>query len=239
MRRDVLYARYSPRPKDTDSIQAQTTDLLEYCRAHDLTPYCVCFDPDTSGTIPMFSRPGLAQALKLLRRGDNLVVRNLNRAARSISVGLAIEEELDRIGATLHSVENGGRQPSKRNDVNAWFLRCIQFLVADVQRIEGNSRTSRRMKQHQQNGRAMGKVPPYGSRLSDDHKDLEPDPLEQDAITQIVHLAALNYPPDRIASLLNASSDMRQLCRGPKWHPNTVRRILGRLHGNSGSARPR
>jgi len=201
MTRAVIYCRYSPRPHESDSIQSQAEDMQDWCKRNQLTPHCVAFDADVSGTVPFYARPGLAQAISQLRRGDVLVIRNLNRAARSIAVGLAIEEEVERIGAQLCVTESGGLQPTKSKDRNAWCMRVIHYLMADMQRMEINERTSRRMCQHQANGRAMGGHAPYGySKIG---HDLVPNEDEQAIVPQITTLSDQGFTPGEIAGILN------------------------------------
>lgn len=219
----IIYARYSPRPHESESIRGQVEDLQTWCRSHELQPTLVCFDPDVSGTVGAYERPGLATALRSLRKGDVLVIRNLNRAARSISVGLLIEEEVERVGARLAVLESGGMQPSKAEDRNAWCMRVIMYLMSDMQRMETNERTSRRMKQHQENGRSMGGHAPYGWRK--DGSDLIPDSDEQSVIEHVKQLSKTGHTVGEIAVRLTREGIP---CRGNGWHRETIRRILAR-----------
>lgn len=218
--RAILYLRYSPRPKDTDSIQAQAVDLQEWCGQNGYDVKLICFDPDTSGATPIWDRPGLAIAFKQLRRGDAFIVRHVDRAARSLGIGIAIEEFIDQAGATLVSVEQGGVQESKSANWHSWAMRQIYNLMAEGQRITGNARTSRRMLSHQREGRAMSKCPPYGWRRSGDK--LEPLESEQ-AVVRLIRSMRHDRTPGGIANYLNEAGTP---ARGAKWHRQTVRRIL-------------
>lgn len=232
MSRAILYCRYSPRPKESDSIQAQAADLFEWCVRREHEVHAICFDPEISGAVPMFSRPGLAQALAMLKRNDLFVVRNLNRAARSIGVTIAIEEELERIGAQLVAVENGGLQPRKRDDMNAWFLRMIMALVSERERLEMNARTSRRMKQQQRNGKVVGSKPPYGWTIH--NGELAQNEREQQTIGTIKTMHENGYGIFEIINKLHKHPSTYPP-RGVRWHPTTIRRIL-KEHGLIGKA---
>lgn len=221
--RAVIYARYSPRPHESDSIQAQATDMLDWCEKNNTECHCVCYDPDVSGTVPFFARPGLACALSQLRRGDMLIIRSLSRAARSVAVGLAIEEEVERLGARLVVLESGGLQRTKAQDRNAWCMRVISYLMNDMQRMEINERTSRRMLQHQASGRAMGGSAPYGWR-KDGHELIEDD-QEQAVIARVVEWEKSGFTNAEIAARLTREGIKP---RGDKWHINTVKRIIAR-----------
>lgn len=229
----IIYVRFSPRADDSESIQAQAVDLSVWCEAHGHLVSLICFDPAVSGTVPMFSRPGLATALAELRAGDLLVVRNLNRSARGVLIGLAIEAEVERIGARLAVLEEGGVQKWKEEDPNSWLARVIKYAIAEVQRIEGNKRTSRRMLHHQANGRAMGGDPPYGWRkvgclkAGDDQTTLVEDPGEQSVRDSMRHMVAAGYTDAEIAKVF---AKKRWTPRsGTVWHLTTIRRIRQKL----------
>lgn len=216
----ILYLRYSPRPKDTGSIPQQAEDLQQWCERNGYDVKLIAFDPDTSGATPIWDRPGLAIAFQQLRRGDVFVVRHVDRAARSLGIGIAIEEYLDQVGATLVSVEQGGVQESKSKNWNAWAMRQILNLMAEGQRVTGNERTSRRMRSHQRERRAMSKCPPYGWRRSG--AMLEPLEEEQHVIRLVKEMAE-TCTPGQIADYLN---ERPYRARGKRWHRQTIRRIL-------------
>ena len=71
---------------------------------------------------------------------------------------------------------------------------------------------------------------PYGQR-HDDNK-LVPDIAEQATLDQIRALSTQGLGSVSIANTLNAQG---YLCRGSKWHRNTVRRILARMRSEEPS----
>jgi DNA invertase Pin-like site-specific DNA recombinase len=217
----ILYLRYSPRPKDTDSIQKQASDLQDWCERNGYRVRLIAFDPDTSGATPIWSRPGLAIAFEQLKRGEAFVVRHVDRAARSLGIGIAIEEHIDQLGATFVSIEQGGRQESKSENWNAWAMRQVMNLMAEGQRVTGNERTSRRMRQKQREGFAMSACPPYGRRRSGDR--LEPDEAEQETARRIRSMWSQGKTPGQIAAILDLEGVP---CRGSRWHRQTIRRIV-------------
>lgn len=232
-KRAILYARYSPRPKDNDSVAAQARDMQDWCQKNGIPIHMVAFDPDVSGTVPLFDRPGLASALSVLRRSDILVLRNLKRAARSLLVGLAIEEEVERIGARIAFTEEGGVQPTKGEDLNAWCMRAILYLMADMDRIGICKRTSAGMLRHQREGRAMGSQAPYGwATVDGQHVPLEE---EQPRLAMIKVWAKEDLTPYEIARRLNVAGIP---ARGKRWHPNTVARILWRIEKGANPSLP-
>lgn len=221
----ILYLRYSPRREDAESIQSQAVDLSVWCESKQYDVRLICFDPAVSGTVPMFSRPGLATALAELRAGEILVVRNLNRSARGVVIGLAIEAEVERIGARLAVIEEGGVQKWKEEDPSAWAMRVFKYTFAEVQRIEGNKRTSRRMLHHQKNGRSMGGEPPYGWHKAG--PNLIEDPREQSVRDTMRSLVVAGFTDAEIARVF-AKKQIKPRT-GDVWHLTTIRRIREKL----------
>lgn len=216
----ILYARYSPRPKDFDAIEKQMADMEAWCMANGVEEQGRFSDPDVSGTISLWNRPGLRGAIESLKPGWVLVVRNLERIARKASVALVIEDEVwDVRQAVLASVENGG---ILANDPHSRFTRLVLYGVSELQRIEGNKRTSRRMRQQiHQNGRKLSSQAPYGQRFEGD--SLVDDEYERELAEVVAHLRREGNGYRKIASLLN-QGDYVMRSGGP-WTPAGVGRI--------------
>lgn len=224
----VLYARYSPRPEDADAIAKQVGDMESWCSERGIKVMGVCFDPAVSGTVQLWDRPGLRQGMELLNPGWVLVVRNLNRIARKVSVALAIEEMVfDERKAELASVEDGGYLS---NDRHARFTRTVLYAVSDLQREEGNERTSRRMRHkiwHEK--RKLSSQPPWGFRFFED--SIIPDDYEQEILGIIANLRQQDYSYASISSMLNQSGydNPRALKKSKEWNEKTVSRVCNTL----------
>lgn len=219
----ILYARYSPRPHESESVESQLEEMRRWATEHGYTVVGEFWDKDVSGTIPLLEREGLASAFRALKPGYALVVRNVDRAARGPEVALVIESELARIGAHLCAIEQGGRQATKYEDPSAWGMRMFHYIFAEIKRIEGNRRTSRKMRSAQDAGRRMSKEPPFGFHASGGY--LLADPGEQRTLEDIKRWHAQGFGPGSIATRLEAAGVP---CRGKRWHKQTVRRILAR-----------
>ena len=88
----IGYARCST---DEQDLAAQRIGLLELDVAEDR----IYTDHGLTGTSR--ERPGLAQALAAVRKGDTLVVPKLDRLARSVPDARAIADELEKRGVKL------------------------------------------------------------------------------------------------------------------------------------------
>ena len=219
----ILYARYSPRPTHSDSIGQQMSDIVAWCEQHEIAPRGFYFDPEVSGSVPFFRRPGLAAALEDLGVGELFVVRNLNRAALSLSVALGIEEEIERKKAILVSVEHGGAQATKDQDKYAWGMRMMAYIWYEIQRLEINERTSRRFKQRIAADLVAGGCSPIGRRRNG--MALELDEEEDVAVTAILQGHEAGWSPGRICDYLRRAGISP---RGEKWHRETIRRVIRR-----------
>lgn len=220
----VLYARYSPRPKDFDAIGKQMDDMVSWCAANAVAEKCRFSDPDVSGTISLWHRPGLRNAIEALQPGWVLVVRNLNRIARKASVALVIEEEVwDVRQALLASVEDGGILD---NDPHSRFTRLVLYGVSELQRIEGNQRTSRRMRQEiHENGRRLSSQAPYGLRF--DGEVLARDEYEQEVILRVRDLRQHGIGYRNVARLLNLDGYVMR--SGGAWTSAGIGRVVRNL----------
>jgi len=217
----ILYARYSPRPKDTDSILKQMEDLHAWCEKNDVEPILCAYDPAVSGTVSLWDRPGLSQAILATKPSYFFVVRNLNRIARKAGVALAIEEEIwDNRKATLVSIEDGG---ILSNDPHSRFTRLVLYGVSELQRLELNARTKRRMLQKQAEGKAMGSVPPFGYSIGPGGTLIE-NKAEKAILKLVRHLRSEGLGCRRICRVLNARGIPRR--GGKEWTPAAVQRIL-------------
>ena len=174
MMRAVLYARLSPKPdEDAESIEVQHNELLKWSkeRFHDIHGQLF---HDTFRSGAELERPGLLAAIKALRPGDCLVVRDLSRFVRSLYGGLDIEQELRAKGCFLASMEDGGfvmnpnDGPLKYHD--SLLPRIVKYWNDERERLFKNARTSRRMKEHQANGRRMSRHLPYGWQTAPNDK---------------------------------------------------------------------
>lgn len=224
-RRAILYARYSPRREESDSIKTQMADLHDWCEKNNAAPILCCYDPAVSGTVRLRKRPGLLSALDNLKKDMLLVVRNLSRMARSLGTAVEIEEEVyDDIGASIASIEDGGVLDSEPTST---FTRQILYAVHDLQRKEINIRTSRRMLQRQADGHAMGGQPPFGFSRGEDGM-LVSDDTEQNILNQIKLLKADGLGCRRIARLLNDQGYKSR--RNIDWTPPAIQHLL-KKHG--------
>jgi site-specific DNA recombinase len=223
--RYLAYARFSPR-RDADkcpSCERQLDDLRGWVESD--SEFVEFKDPDKSGKT--MNRDGLQTALKSLRKGDVLIVRDWDRLARDLEVQLKIARFVDDKGAELCAMYGGNW--CDVNDPMVEMVSKILAVIAEGQRKIISKRTSERMKQHQTEGRCMGSKPPFGSKIKlvGDEKRLIKIPDEQETIKRILELRNdRQFNWTQIAQTLG--NEGRKISRSKNWAPNVVRRIYKR-----------
>lgn len=176
----IIYTRISPRPGETDSLDIQCAELRDFCAARGCPVVASFADDKRSGSELL--RPGLQAALAALSKGDVLVVRDLSRFARDVTVALALEGELRRIGVYLATYESGivlDPTVDELAHLDGLLPRFVKYWADARERLVKNQRTSDRMRQHQRNGRRMGGQAPVGFEIGPDGKSLVPCEVER------------------------------------------------------------
>lgn len=225
----ILYARFSPRrdPDDCESIDQQLERLTAYCRLQQLEPVETIRDPEVSGAVPIGSRPGGSQLLRLLaggKRACHVVVQRIDRLSRDAADLLQVVRAWDRRGVSLHLADQGGCSINTATS----FGRFVLTQMASVAELELNlicERTRESMLRHQRNGRRMSNVAPYGYAIdSADSTRLVPISFEQAVIDRARRWNTDGFSLRQIAAFL---ADWIP-CRGGTWNHQTVRKMITR-----------
>src|SRR3954449_12397215 len=109
--RIVGYTRVSTSKQVEDgvSLPAQERGIRAWCKANGHKLVAIHSDEGISGGKDADEREGLAEALRLIRDGqaDALVVKNLDRFARALTVQEAALAMIWRLGGRVFIYENG------------------------------------------------------------------------------------------------------------------------------------
>ncbi|HNC10058.1 MAG TPA: recombinase family protein, partial [Anaerolineales bacterium] len=165
--RAVTYARVSgdDRVKDGRNLSGQ----LDICREHALKKgyqiVAELSEDDRGASGVSFELPALNQALEMAKNGefDILVVREIDRFARSLAKQLIIEQEFRRYGVQIEYVM-GEYPDTPEGSLN----KNIKAVIAEYERLKINERMVRGRRQKIKAGNVIihGK-PPYGYRLEE------------------------------------------------------------------------
>lgn len=228
----VLYARFSPRPnaQDCDSCERQLMDMRRYCRRHGWPVRSEHMDKDVSGATDWDKRPGLLRAVASTRRGDILVVRDWDRLYRDYRKAVTLITHLESKGARIVTLNDSPLEPESVEDrLTGELIRMVFLWVAEYQRALTSARTSRRMRDHQKNGRRMSLSPPYGmKRDPHDPSRMIPCPEEQVIVDEIKQMRIREgLSLGQIADRLSLQGRKRR-DGGRVWHRAQIQKILER-----------
>ena len=226
--RAILYARFSPRPDAAtcESCESQLVDLRRYCEAHGLAvaKEREFEDKALSGGDDWTEREGMSAAVAACKRGMVFVVRSFDRLFRDTMKALAFKATIVSKGARILSIT----EEAASLDTPEAELMCTIFLaMATYQRRIIVARTKAKMLLHQQNGRRMSGVCPYGmQRDPNDPKRLVPEEGEQAVLRIVRDWHGLGVSLREIASNLQNRGTPARGRKG--WTHQLVRRILVR-----------
>jgi DNA invertase Pin-like site-specific DNA recombinase len=200
-------------------------------------------DEGKSGALGVEARPGLAQALELIdaRKANGLIVRDLDRLAREITVQEAVIGRVWMVdgGAVFTSVPPAEVPRDDPDDPMRTAMRKMAGVFGELERmlIAKRLRDGRKAKAAM-GGHATGS-PPYGWRVDRPNPAnpagaLVPEPAEQHALAQMKALAAQGVPTREIARVLDAEGHPTK--RGGRWCGATVARILKRYNAKNAAA---
>lgn len=206
--------------KDGVSLDAQEAKIRAYCELNNLALLNIYADEGLSGK-RADNRPALQEALSLLHAGkaDALVVYKLDRLARCTIDALEITQDLDKSGASLHSL-------TEKLDTGSAMGRFFFTLVASLAEMERGiiaERTSAAHAHKRSLGEATGHAP-FGWNLAADGSSLKANENEQETLAIIERLQALGQSQQAIVDELNKLH--RPTKQGGQWQRSNLRSVL-------------
>lgn len=236
-RRLVAYLRVSTIEQKAHGfgLDVQRRAIRDAARALDARVVEWCSDEGLSGALPAVDRPGLTEALDMIDNGeaDGLIVRDLDRLARSVTVQEAL---LARVWLVGHAAVFTSLPPTEvmrddPDDPMRTAMREMAGVFAGLERrmIAKRLRDGRRAKAAA-GGHATGATP-YGWRSgkrgpNNPNGALVPVPFEQAALRRMNELRDAGASTHQIADILIAEGHPTK--RGGRWASATVSRILSR-----------
>jgi site-specific DNA recombinase len=223
--RTVGYVRVST-DKQADrgvSLDAQAEKIRAMAVVHDAELIDIIVDGGESAK--SLNRPGMARLLALLDSGDvqSVIVAKLDRLTRSVKDLCTLLERFERRGVALVSVA----ESLDTSSAAGRLVLNIMTAVSQWEREAIGERTRDAMHHKRNNGERVGNLA-FGYRLADDGQHLEPDPGEQEALTEIRRLRGDGMPLRGIAAALNHRAYRTR--RGTAWRLESVARVLKQNH---------
>lgn len=209
------------------SLVAQREKVMGYAKLYDLDLIDIIEDSGVSAK--RIARPGLDRALGMLDTGDaeGLVIAKLDRLSRSLKHWNALIDrffgEKAKKPRRLYSV---GDSIDTTSAAGRLVLNMI-MAVAQWERETISERTVAALAVKKERNEAIGAKTKLGLARDADGVHLVVDKDEQQTVEAILRMhrgAGLSIR--EIARKLN---DDRVPCRGERWHPTTVHRVLKRV----------
>jgi DNA invertase Pin-like site-specific DNA recombinase len=204
-------------------LEAQREAITQSARRQHLELAAVCTDAGISGTLSIDARPGLADALNALRRGDVLIVAKRDRIARDSFVSVLIEREAAKKGARIVSAAGEG---TDSDDPSAVFTRRILDAVGELERALTAARTRAALRAKRARGERAG-TEPFGYRVNGDGRTLHPHADEQHVLRVMCECRAAGYSFRATAHELNRLHLPTRA--GTQWQHQYVRSVLATI----------
>ena len=228
----VGYVRVSTvtQVEDGNGLTIQRAAVRAWCKANGHKLVGITCDEAISGAKELEDRPGLADALGMLRdkQAQGIVVLKLDRLARDLIVQETILAEVRRIGGEAFSTSpaEASYLTDDPDDPSRKLIRQVLGAVSEYERsmVVLRLRNGRRRKA-QMGGYASG-APAFGLEARDG--DLIESQDEQVTIERIVELRAFGASLREICTVLEAEGH-RSKRGGTRWQPMGVKRVLDRL----------
>jgi DNA invertase Pin-like site-specific DNA recombinase len=204
------------------SLAAQAEKVRGYCSLYELE--LVALVEDAGASAKSLERPGLAQALRAIDRGDaqGLVVAKLDRLTRSvIDIGELVDKYFsERAGCSLFSVADA-------IDMRTAAGRMVLNILVSVSQWEREAigeRTRDALRHKRSVGAVYGPVP-LGYNAVDGR--LVEAENEMRAVAEVRRLAEAGMPLRAICRALDAGGYPTK--RGGPWRLSSVQSILRRF----------
>lgn len=180
-KRAVLYARVSgdDRGKDGRNLAGQIDMCREYAKSHGYLIVAELVEDDRGASGASFDLPELNRALELARSHeiDIVVVREIDRFARSLAKQLIVEQEFKRSGVKIEYVF-GEYPDTPEGSLN----KNIKAVIAEYERLKISERMVRGRRQKVKAGHVLahGK-PPFGYRIIEENGQSQFEVVEEEA----------------------------------------------------------
>lgn len=226
----VAYLRVSSETQlDGYGLDVQRQAITRWAKreGHKIVAWCV--DEGVSGTTDAVDRPGLNEAITMLRRPpqvEGLVVAKLDRLARALIVQEGTLALIWREGGKAFTADSGEIEQDDPDDLYRTTMRQIMGVFAELDRRT----VVKRLRDGRQAKAAAGRKAVgayaygYQGQGTGRDRDAAPNPNEQQAVALIVKLRKAGKSYRQIVAELDAAGIKPR--RAQTWSNMSVRNIV-------------
>lgn len=228
----VAYLRVSSTTQlDGFGLDVQRKTVRRWAKANGHRIVAEHVDAGVSGALEAADRPGLSEALQVLRRppnADGLVVARLDRLARKLTTQEAVLALVWREGGRVFAADEGEVQQDDPDDPMRSAIRQMVGVFAELDRKTVVKRMRDGIKAKAETGRHATGSYAYGYRGAGKgrERDAAPRDDEQAAVRRIVDLRASGASYRAIAAALDEEGLRPR--RAARWSPMAVRNVAVR-----------
>jgi DNA invertase Pin-like site-specific DNA recombinase len=233
----VAYLRVSSATQlDGFGLDVQRKAVRRWARANGHRIVAEHIDAGVPGSTDAVDRPGLSEALQLLRRpphADGLLVARLDRLARALTVQEACLALVWREGGYVFTADAGEVQQDDPDDPMRTAMRQMVGVFAELDRRTTVKRMRDGIKAKAATGKHATGSYAYGYEGAGKGRERDAGPREdeQAAVRRIVELRAAGEPYRAIAAQLDAEGLVPR--RAASWSAMSVRNIAMRESSRS------
>eukprot|EP00762_Andalucia_godoyi_P004873 ANDGO_07309.mRNA.1 DNA-invertase from lambdoid prophage e14 len=212
------------------SMESQTAAIRKYAAdSLQLPVRRIYTDEGISGAKDETHRPGLAQLLRSMRKGEIIVVTEVSRLARSMDIAVPLLRQIAQAGCRFIELRTNldTLDPASKS-----FL-MFHATLAENEREMIRQRVKRGMEHCRSKGFVMS-CPPYGYRVNPETRTLVHDTATRPVVERIIEMRREGFQYEKIADALPLMTDLgppKAPRGGDYWQPQTVRNICERELG--------
>jgi DNA invertase Pin-like site-specific DNA recombinase len=231
----VSYLRVSTNGQvDAYGLEAQRRDIRRWAKANGHKIVAEHVDAGLSGTLPVGERPGLADALRTLRKppeADGIVAGRIDRLARELTAQEGIFALVWREGGRVFTADYGEWMRDDPDDPMRTAMRQMAGVFAQLDRASISKRLRDGIKAKAAAGKHATGSYAYGYHGTGKgrERDAAPREDEQRAVRRIVELRRAGDSYRAIAATLDAEG--HQPRKAERWSAMAVRNVAVRELG--------
>lgn len=215
---------------DGYGLDRQERDIRRWARTNRHRIVQWCRDEGRSGALDVAERPGLGCAVDAVSSGlaKGLVVGNIDRLARALTVQEATLALVWKLGATVFTAESGEVPQDDPDDPMRTAIRQVMGVFAELDRKNVTKRLRDGRRAKAATGKKAVGAYAYGYRGAGKgrNRDAAPDPSEQVAVRRIMELRQQGASYRQIADVLDDEGLPPR--RASHWQPMSIRSVVER-----------